>query len=150
MRARECRPARLARSFRRIVLSVLASPLAGAAACHPSPGPDETPVDATVPEPSSDAAGLDAKSADGGGGGPTDASLASANDGGGPDEDPDACGPVSIDGASIENVDGCASFQFLPCGLPATAQLEGCIVDLKTCEAPCTSGFFLYCQLAPI
>jgi rubrerythrin len=133
-------------------MSVLASPLAGTVACHPA-APDDSVPDATLPAPKMDAA---APGPDADGTPPVvDASLASPDADGSPDDSgetiADACGVVTVDGAYIEGTsDGCVSFQSLPCGLPPTAQLEGCFVDLATCEAPCASKYFLFCQLAPV
>ena len=106
----------LRRSFRRVVVSLLASPLAMTSACRDAANrPNEA----------------------------TDATLSSA------------CESFPVDGASIEgNPDGCSTFHLLPCGLPPSAHLEGCFVDIATCVAPCTdtpdAAFFLYCQLAPV
>jgi rubrerythrin len=123
---------------------MLASPLAAAAGCH-SPAADDGVTDATLPEP--DAARGDA-AADGSAPSSRDA-LAPSPDAG--DDIADACGTVVIDGAFIEGTsDGCVSFASLPCGLPPTAELQGCFVDLRTCERPCQNGYFLFCKLAPV
>ena len=146
------RELRLGRSLREIVMSVLAAPLAGAVACHAAPSDlADRPgsVDATAPQVSSDAAsGVEAANGDGegeaDGAGPLDAAADA-------ELDPDACGSIGLDAGAFEgDPDGCVSYRLLPCGLPSTAHLDGCFVDLATCVGPCRSGFFLYCQLAPV
>jgi hypothetical protein len=149
MRSRELR---LGRSLQGILLSALASPFVGAAACSTSPsasapdagqGPDaaaESP-DATV---SASDAGVKDATADR----PLahDASTA----------DPPACNSIPFDGAMIEgSQDGCVTYRALPCGLPVTASREGCFIDLATCLATCDcdpseGGFFIYCQLSSV
>ncbi len=130
MRQRE---RRLERSLRSIVLSIVAAPLAGAVGCHADDG-EGAIDDASFAESSV----IDARA---------------AVDGVGPDAtasaDAAACEAVTIVDAALEDVpDGCASFHYLPCGLPRDAQVSSCLVDLFTCAGVCgTSPPFLYCQL---
>lgn len=127
----------LERALGRIVLAVAASaPAAGLTALAPLPGCR---------------AGGDAP---GPGGGPLDATVAdgSASDGGAPDagdEDVfDPCAPIEIDGAAIDD-GGCAVFDRLPCGFPPDAALHGCVPELATCLALCSTPLVFHCQIAP-
>jgi hypothetical protein len=155
MRSRELR---LERAFRSIVVAVLASPVASAVACSATESGGKDGPDATVGA-SSDAAGagdgraVDGSEADAGGGADADATVSQSE----PHDasaDREGCLSRPFDGAAIEgSQDGCVQYGLLPCGLPPTAQREGCVVDLATCTglaAPIDAGFYLYCQLAPI
>lgn len=156
MRSRELR---LERSFRSIVVSVLAAPVAaGVMGCKTAESFDDGgAADATLAPPSHDAAMTDARG---------DADAASVSDADGladaadararvdAEVDAEACNAQSIDDDLFEGgtQDGCVDYGFLPCGLPSTAQTEGCLVDLKTCVSlarPIDASFFLYCQLGP-
>lgn len=143
LRARELR---LRRSFRGIVLSVLAAPLAGTVACRGGGGGIAGgSLDATPP-PTTDA--TPGSGGEDGGEGDEGPSLDDAAPDAGPDSA--ACAAEALDAASFEgDPDGCVAYRLLPCGLPPAAQREGCFVDLATCVGPCQSGF-LYCQLAPV
>src|ERR1700679_2065664 len=152
MRARELR---LRRSLRGIV-TMLAGPVAGIAACHaaanPDPEADAQAVDASHPA-LQDAGRVDASIA-------RDATLGDSAAGQTSEADswdPEACAAVTIDGAYIDNnPDGCSTFRRLPCGLPplpphppgVSSQLEGCNVYLGTC-AELGDTFTLFCLLAP-
>lgn len=137
-------------------MSVLASPLVCTAACHSAAATDDTATDATLPPPEGDASLGDAVAVGPGAdaGADADATLTAVDSAPEPDGGEgiaDACGAVAIDGAFIEGTsDGCVSFEYMPCGLPATAQLQGCYIDLATCVGPCQSGYFLFCQLSPV
>jgi len=143
------RALRLGRSFRGIVLSVLASPLGGAVACSTSEGAGGGAVDATVPEAKDAAPGAEASAVADAGADVVDATVAVEASA---PADAAACEPSILDGASLEGPqDGCIAYGLLPCGLPSTAERAGCIVDLRTCVSLCDAidaGYFLYCQLS--
>jgi len=109
---------------------MLASPLAGAVACHADDG-----------EGAIDDASIDESSAH--------ATDASPKDAARPREDAAMCESVpTIVDASYEDVpDGCASYHLLPCGLPRDASVNGCWLDLGTCAASCGGQDLLYCLL---
>src|SRR5207248_1808105 len=41
-------------------------------------------------------------------------------------------------------------FRLLPCGIPADAKVEDCLLDLNTCAKACGTNLIYYCQLAPV
>ena len=134
------RERRLGRQLRGIVISLLAAPLGGAAACHAGAN-EVTGADASLGTPPFDA------STDADAGVPiADSSLPP------PTHDATTCEAVSIDDASYEDApDGCADYRLLPCGLPPEASTSGCFVDLGTCAAVCgDAAEFLYCNLVPL
>jgi rubrerythrin len=145
MRARELR---LGRSFR-CIITMLAGPVAGIAACHAAADPGADAVDGSQPA-SSDGGRVDASIA-------RDATLGDSGAGHTIEADiwdPEACAAITIDGAYIDNnPDGCSTFRRLPCGLPpdtpsVPSQLEGCDVYLGSCAELCGTTS-LFCLLAP-
>jgi hypothetical protein len=64
--------------------------------------------------------------------------------------DAGACSSVPVDAAAAlyPNDAGCISLLFLPCGLPAGATVDKCVVDVASCASVCPAPF-LYCQLGP-
>jgi hypothetical protein len=124
------RERRLARSFRKIVLAMIASPVAGTMGCQV---PDEVILTDDASFADTSAPPIDAS---------TDAPAT-------PDATTVSCEATTIVDASFEDSpDGCAAFHYLPCGLPRDAQVSSCLVDMYTCVDVCgTTRPFLYCQL---
>jgi hypothetical protein len=123
---------RLGRSLRGIVASVVAAPLAGAAACS-SQGAKDSAADAMVPV-EHDAGGI------------ADATLSSK-------WASDACAAAPFDDVSAaDTLDGCVSFGRLPCGLIPTAEVSGCVIDGVSCVSMCRAigqPLTITCELAP-
>jgi hypothetical protein len=135
------RELRLGRSLRGIVLSLLATPVAGTAACH-ADGGDPRVGDAALDAPFDalfDAQGVDAS-----------VPIKDAA----PSFDATTCeavfAPPLEDGSYEDAPDGCGDYRLLPCGLPRDASLQGCFVDLYTCAAACGDAQILYCDLVPL
>jgi hypothetical protein len=61
-----------------------------------------------------------------------------------------ACESLLLDAGAVSATGdgGCVALRFLPCGLPAGAIADRCIVDVSSCESICAPPF-LYCALGP-
>jgi hypothetical protein len=129
----------LRRALGRIVFNALGAPLTAVVACHSGGSVEGGAKDGAVaePTPSFDASVAEEAAA-------PDATL--ADGGGGVSE---ACAPYGLDGAAWDDA-GCIRYQAIPCGLPADAALQGCLVDLASCVEACGRvPAFQYCELAP-
>ena len=114
------------RSLRGILLTVLALPIVAVQACDSTNASPDASEGGTPdrPDASEDGAAGDALPRTG------------------------PCAPVELDGAAYDDSgSGCSRYFRMPCGLPPSTPLRGCLPELATCVSWCESSF--RCQLAP-